>query len=32
VKATARALTRVRRIRYLPLRIAGSDIEVRLPR
>jgi nitrite reductase/ring-hydroxylating ferredoxin subunit len=31
-KATARALTRVRRIRYYPLRITGEDIEVALPR
>ena len=30
-KARARALTRVRRLRYYPLRITGSDIEVALP-
>ena len=31
-KARARALTRVRRLRYYPLRIAGDTIELRLPR
>jgi nitrite reductase/ring-hydroxylating ferredoxin subunit len=31
-KAVARSLTRVRRIRYLPLRIVDGDIAVRLPR
>ena len=31
-KARARALTRVRRLRYLPLRIREGHIEVRLPR
>jgi nitrite reductase/ring-hydroxylating ferredoxin subunit len=31
-KALARSLTRVRRIRYLPLRILEGDIAVRLPR
>lgn len=30
-KARARALTRVRRLRYYPLRITGGDIEVALP-
>ena len=30
-KARARALTRVRRIRYYPLRIRGDSIEVALP-
>ncbi|MEO7119318.1 MAG: Rieske 2Fe-2S domain-containing protein [Candidatus Limnocylindrales bacterium] len=30
-KARARALTRVRRLRYYPLRITGTDIEVALP-
>jgi nitrite reductase/ring-hydroxylating ferredoxin subunit len=30
-KARARALTRVRRLRYYPLRINGSAIEVALP-
>jgi hypothetical protein len=32
LKAQARALTRIRRLRYYPLRINGSSIEVRLPR
>ena len=32
LKARARALTRVRRIRYYPLRITGERIEVALPR
>ena len=32
LKATARALTRVRPIRYLPLRIADGSIEIRIPR
>ena len=31
-KALARSLTRVRRIRYLPLMIVDGDIAVRLPR
>jgi nitrite reductase/ring-hydroxylating ferredoxin subunit len=31
-KARARALTRVRRIRYFPLRIRDGRVEVRLPR
>ncbi|CAN5578538.1 hypothetical protein BH23CHL8_BH23CHL8_01190 [soil metagenome] len=31
-KARARALTRVRRMRFLPLRIQDGHIEVRLPR
>jgi 3-phenylpropionate/trans-cinnamate dioxygenase ferredoxin subunit len=31
-KARARALTRVRRMRYFPLRISDGVIEVRLPR
>ena len=31
-KARARALTRVRRLRYLPLRIRDGVVEVRLPR
>jgi nitrite reductase/ring-hydroxylating ferredoxin subunit len=31
-KAEARRLTRVRRIRYYPVRIAGGQIEVALPR
>jgi nitrite reductase/ring-hydroxylating ferredoxin subunit len=30
-KAMARALTRVRRLRYYPLRIQGDTIELRLP-
>jgi nitrite reductase/ring-hydroxylating ferredoxin subunit len=32
VKAEARRLTRVRRFRYYPVRIAGGAIEVALPR
>lgn len=32
LKAQARALTRIRRLRYYPLRLNGSTIEVRLPR
>ena len=32
LKARARAATRVRRLRYYPLRINGTSIEVRLPR
>ena len=32
LKARARAATRVRRLRYYPVRINGSAIEVRLPR
>jgi len=32
LKARARALTRVRRLRYYPLRVNGDQIEVRLPR
>lgn len=32
LKARARAATRVRRLRYYPVRIVGSKIEVRLPR
>lgn len=32
LKAMARAATRVRRLRYYPLRISGGRIEVRLPR
>ena len=32
LKAQARALTRIRRLRYYPVRINGSSIEVRLPR
>ena len=31
-KARARALTRVRRLRYFPLRVSDGVIEVRLPR
>lgn len=31
LKARARALTRVRRLRYYPLRIRGATIEARLP-
>jgi nitrite reductase/ring-hydroxylating ferredoxin subunit len=31
-KARARALTRVRRLRYLPLRVRDGVVEVRLPR
>jgi nitrite reductase/ring-hydroxylating ferredoxin subunit len=31
-KARARALTRVRRLRFYPLRIRGDDVEVALPR
>jgi 3-phenylpropionate/trans-cinnamate dioxygenase ferredoxin subunit len=31
-KALARALTRVRRLRYFPLRIRDGDVEVALPR
>ena len=31
-KAPARALTRVRRLRYLPVRIVDGHIEVALPR
>lgn len=31
-KAQARALTRVRRLRYYPLRLAGETIEIALPR
>jgi nitrite reductase/ring-hydroxylating ferredoxin subunit len=31
-KARARALTRIRRIRFYPARIAGGVIEVRVPR
>jgi nitrite reductase/ring-hydroxylating ferredoxin subunit len=31
LKARARALTRVRRLRYYPVRINGDDIEVQLP-
>jgi nitrite reductase/ring-hydroxylating ferredoxin subunit len=32
LKAMARAATRVRRLRYYPVRIVGTTIEVRLPR
>ena len=32
LKAMARAATRVRRLRYYPLRIRGATIEARLPR
>lgn len=32
LKAEARRLTRVRRIRYYPVRIAGTTIEVAIPR
>jgi nitrite reductase/ring-hydroxylating ferredoxin subunit len=32
LKAQARALTRIRRLRYYPLRINGTSIEVRFPR
>lgn len=32
LKARARALTRIRRLRYYPLRVNGSTIEVRFPR
>lgn len=32
LKAQARALTRIRRLRYYPVRINGSTIEVRFPR
>ena len=32
IKALARAATRVRRLRYYPVRITGTSIEVRLPR
>jgi 3-phenylpropionate/trans-cinnamate dioxygenase ferredoxin subunit len=32
LKAEARRLTRVRRLRYYPLRVSGSDIEVAIPR
>lgn len=32
LKARARAATRVRRLRYYPARISGTDIEVALPR
>jgi nitrite reductase/ring-hydroxylating ferredoxin subunit len=32
LKALARASTRVRRLRYYPLRINGTSVEVRLPR
>lgn len=32
LKAMARAATRVRRLRYYPLRINGTSVEVRLPR
>ncbi|MDL2334790.1 MAG: Rieske 2Fe-2S domain-containing protein [Chloroflexota bacterium] len=32
LKAMARAATRVRRLRYYPVRIEGGKIEVRLPR
>jgi len=31
LKARARALTRVRRLRYYPVRIVGEDIEVAIP-
>lgn len=31
-KARARALTRVRRLRYFPLRIRGGQVEIALPR
>jgi len=31
LKAQARALTRVRRLRYYPVRIVGGMIEVQLP-
>jgi hypothetical protein len=31
-KAEARALTRVRRLRYYPLRIVDGQIEIALPR
>lgn len=32
LKARARALTRVRRLRYYPVRVVGDTIEVRFPR
>jgi nitrite reductase/ring-hydroxylating ferredoxin subunit len=32
LKAMARAATRVRRLRYYPVRINGTSVEVRLPR
>jgi nitrite reductase/ring-hydroxylating ferredoxin subunit len=32
LKAQARAITRIRRLRYYPLRINGTSIEVRFPR
>jgi nitrite reductase/ring-hydroxylating ferredoxin subunit len=32
LKARARALTRVRRLRYYPVRVVGDRIEVRFPR
>jgi hypothetical protein len=32
LKARARALTRVRRLRYFPVRIEGGHVEVALPR
>ncbi len=32
VKAEARRLTRVRRIRYYPVRVVGDTIEVSIPR
>jgi nitrite reductase/ring-hydroxylating ferredoxin subunit len=32
LKAQARALTRVRRLRYYPVRVSGDEIEVALPR
>ena len=32
LKAQARALTRVRRLRYYPVRVSGQAIEVRFPR
>jgi nitrite reductase/ring-hydroxylating ferredoxin subunit len=32
LKAQARALTRIRRLRYYPLRLNGSTIEIRFPR
>jgi nitrite reductase/ring-hydroxylating ferredoxin subunit len=31
-KASARALTRVRRVRYFPLRVRDGQVEIRLPR
>ena len=31
VKSRARAATRIRRLRYYPVRISGGDIEVQLP-